>query len=402
MSKGALSLVLPADEARSTRRVFARVLKKFARDAASLPVELLGEEAMPAGRALARLLREFGASDPRPLYAVLRRPHLHVLLTCTIGALAEGNRDAAGKRAQEFVFRLLAELAMEGALTEPVRWPGAAPVTHLISAAHRVHQRLPSCAQGFVFRSGVCVAEGADPEEMALPTPPSESFQVIDDGMMLALADTNPISDFEAHPDKDGNQLDLGDAPVTEWVGVLRKSLELIGTYLPGIRAEMGLMLRQVIPVGTDAHKHLSASYREAIGTVYMTLHPQPMTMTEALIHEFQHNKLNALFHLDPVMSNAFWPLYPSPVRPDPRPLHGVLLAAHAFVPVAELYRRMRADDHAFVSRGSFMKRFAKIIGDNDEALTVLNAHAECSEAGAQVLADLNAWHAQHLALDIV
>jgi HEXXH motif-containing protein len=402
LSKGALSLVLPADEARSTRRVFARVIKKFARDAAALPIEILGEEAMPAGRALARLIREFGEHDPRPLYAVLRRPHLHVLLTCTVSALAEGDRDVAGVRAREFVFRLLAELAMEGALKEPVRWPGPAPVTHLVSAAHRVYQPLPPCAQGFVFRSGGCEAEGSDPPDMALPTPPSESFRVIDDGLMLALADTNPISDFEAHPDKDGNQLDLGDAPVTKWVGVLRKALDLIGTYLPGIREEMRLILRQVIPVGTYEHQHLSASYREAIGTVYMTLHPQPMTMTEAMIHEFQHNKLNALFHVDPVMNNAFWPLFPSPVRPDPRPLHGVLLAAHAFVPVAELYRRMLADDHAFVSTGSFMKRFAKIVQDNDEAMTVLNAHAEPSEAGAQVLAELNVWHAQHLGLDII
>lgn len=401
MSKGALSLVLPADDARSTRRVLGRVVKKFARDAAALPMELLGEEAMPAGRSLARLLREFGDGDPRPLYAVLRRPHLHVLLTCTVSALAEGDRDAAAVRAREFVFRLLAELAMEGALTESVRWPGAAPVTHLVSAAHRVYQPLPTCARGFIFRSGACEAEGAEPPEITLPAPPSDRFRVIDDGMMLALADTNPISDFEAHPDKDGNQLDLGDAPVTEWVGSLRNALDLIGTYLPGIREEMRLILRQVIPVGTDEHQHLSASYREAIGTVYMTLHPQPMTMTEAMIHEFQHNKLNALFHLDPVMSNAFWPLYPSPVRPDPRPLHGVLLAAHAFVPVAELYRRMVNDDHPFVSTGSFKERFAKIIQDNDEAMTVLNTHAQPSAAGALVLADLNAWHAQHLSLDI-
>jgi len=377
------------------------VIKKFARDTTALPMELLGEETMPAGRALARLLREFAERDPRPLYAVLRRPHLHVLLTCTIGALTEGQRDIAGDRAREFVFRLLAELAMEGALTEPVRWPGPAPVTHLVSAAHRVYQPLPPCARGFVFRAGACEAEGAEPPEVALPPAPSETFRVIDDGMMLALSDTNPISDFEAHPDKEGNQLDLGDAPATEWVSVLRKSLELIGSYLPGLREEMRLMLRQIIPVGTDEHQHLSASYREAIGTVYMTLHPQPMTMTEAMIHEFQHNKLNALSHLDPLMSNAFWPLYPSPVRPDPRPLHGVFLAAHAFVPVAELYRRMVADDHAFISRGSFMKRFAKIIEVNDEAMTVLNMHADPTEAGAQVLAELNTWHSQHLALDI-
>ena len=356
---------------------------------------------MPAGRALARLLRDFGERDPRPLYAVLRRPHLHVLLTCTLGALGEGERERASERARKFVFSLLAELAMEGALHSPITWPAEAPLSHLVCPPHRVHQRLPNCAEGFQFSAGMCEALGATPPSLDLPPEPSGSFWAIDDGVMLALVDTNPISDFEAHPDKDGNQLDLGDAPATEWVRVLRNALELVGTYLPGIREEMRLILRQIVPVGTDEHRHLSASYREAIGTVYMTLHPQPMTMTEALIHEFQHNKLNALFHLDPVMSNAFWPLYPSPVRPDPRPLHGVLLAAHAFVPVAELYRRMAADDHPFVSRGSFHKRFAKIIADNDEALSVLNAHAQPSEAGAQVLAELNAWHGQHLELGL-
>src|SRR6185503_20664745 len=85
----------------------------------------------------------------------------------------------------------------------------------------------------------------------------------------------------------------------------------------------------------------LSASYQEAIGTIYMTLHPSLMTMTEALIHEFSHNKINALFEIDDVLENAWSPLYASPVRPDPRPLHGVLLAVHAFLPVARLYEAL-------------------------------------------------------------
>src|SRR6185436_4142373 len=95
-----------------------------------------------------------------------------------------------------------------------------------------------------------------------------------------------------------------------------------------------------------DDHKHLSASYQEAIGTIYLTLHPNLMTMAEAVIHEFSHNKLNALFELDELLENAYWPLYTSPVRPDPRPLHGVVLAVHAFQPVARLYERMTDAGH--------------------------------------------------------
>ena len=401
MSTSSLALVLPTDGGQSTRRILMRTIKKFARDTAALPMELLGPELNTVGQAVSRLVRDIAATDPRPLYAVLRRPHVHVLLTCTVGALAEGDRVKAAERSRAFVFQLLSELAMERALPEPVRWPGPAPTTHLVSPAHRVHQPLPSCAEAFVFSSGACEAEGSEPPVLGLPPAPSEDFQVIDDGVMLALVDNNPISDFEAHPDKEGNQLDLGDAPATEWVGVLRQALEVIDAYLPGIRQEMRLILQQIIPVGTDEHRHLSASYREAIGTVYMTLHPKPMTMTEALIHEFQHNKINALSHLDGLMTNAFWPLYPSPIRPDPRPLHGVLLAAHAFVPVAEMYRRMVSDDHPWVGTGSFQKRFAQVIATNDEAMTVLNAHAEATEAGAQVIDELNRWHREHLALGV-
>jgi HEXXH motif-containing protein len=62
------------------------------------------------------------------------------------------------------------------------------------------------------------------------------------------------------------------------------------------------------------------------------------------------------LLELDALLENAFSPLYPSPVRPDPRPLHGVLLAVHAFLPVARLYADMlaagdpRAADPGFIN----------------------------------------------------
>ena len=157
--------------------------------------------------------------------------------------------------------------------------------------------------------------------------------------------------------------------------------------------------MQQLVPVGYDPEAHLSASYREAIGTIYLTLHPQPMTMTEALIHEFSHNKLNALFELDPVLDNAFWPLYASPVRPDPRPLHGVLLAAHAFVPVAEMYFRMIDQGAPETQTHGFDERLRQIVAKNHDALTVLEARG--LEVPAKVrkvvlsctdLAQLDAW----------
>jgi HEXXH motif-containing protein len=158
---------------------------------------------------------------------------------------------------------------------------------------------------------------------------------------VLLLHDSNPLASQEAHPDKSGNLVDLGGHPAQEWVDALRAALELIEDVLPEIAGEMRLLLGHLGPVGYFDQKHLSASFLESVGVVYLSLHPHQMTLVEALVHEFQHNKLNLLLGLDPTLHNADWPLFSSPVRPDPRPLRGVLLAVHAFQPIVKLYERL-------------------------------------------------------------
>ena len=118
-------------------------------------------------------------------------------------------------------------------------------------------------------------------------------YHPVGDVTHFATVDHNPIAAFETHPNKGGNTVDLGDRPEAEWIGVLDEAFALIAAFLPQTFAEMRLMLHEVIPVGYDSERHLSASYREAIGTTYLTLHPNAMTMTEAVLHEFQHNKIN-------------------------------------------------------------------------------------------------------------
>jgi HEXXH motif-containing protein len=196
----------------------------------------------------------------------------------------------------------------------------------------------------------------------------------------------------EAHPDKRGNAVDLGGhtpGEWVEWVAALREALEPIAAHLPQLHAELLLYLQRVVPVGLDAEAHLSASYRESIGTIYLTLHPQPMTMSEALVHEHSHNKLNALLELDPLLENAFEPLYPSPVRPDPRPLHGILLAVHAFLPVAFLYRRMIEARHPWTRLPGFDRRLAAVVESNREGAAVLREHARPTPTGRAVLDEI-------------
>ena len=57
--------------------------------------------------------------------------------------------------------------------------------------------------------------------------------------------------------------------------------------------------------VGFWRVRHPSDSVREAPGVIYMSLHPDPLTMAEAIVHETQHTKLNSMTWLDPVLLNG-------------------------------------------------------------------------------------------------
>jgi HEXXH motif-containing protein len=122
------------------------------------------------------------------------------------------------------------------------------------------------------------------------------------------------------------------------------------------------------------------------------------MIMTEAVVHEFQHNKINVSAYGADYIRNAFAPLYKSPVRPDPRPLWGILLAVHAFLPVAELYRRMRDDGHEWAQHPDFERRMTEIDLKNHEGMEMLRANAQLTPVGRALLDELEAIERRHLA----
>jgi HEXXH motif-containing protein len=208
-------------------------------------------------------------------------------------------------------------------------------------------------------------------------------------GWKLALADNNPLADLEAHPDKSGSLIDLGEKPVEQWTTAMGEAFVLIERFMPEIADEMRLLLGAIVPVGFDEQRHLSASYLEAIGLVYLTLHPNVMTLVEALIHEFQHNKLNLLLGLDVLLENGELPLFSSPVRPDPRPLRGVLLAVHAFHPIIAMYERMIAADQAQVPVAWVRRRIGEVARVCREGCDVLLPNAKPTVIGRVLLDEI-------------
>jgi HEXXH motif-containing protein len=332
-------------------------------------------------------------SEPRSAVRALRRP----IVAGLVGALRRRSAkavdpDDTAKLLLELDLLVLTDLAASGDVREEIVvgphecWPV------LRSLAARIAIEPPP---GSILRFGPghvsAELNGHRQEILPAPVGMPPAYLEVTPGILFALSDNNPLLAVQGHPERAGNQVDLGGHSVDEWLETLRRAFALIETYQPLIMKEMRLCLELIVPVGYDPERHSSVSYEEAVGAIYMTLHPGVMTIAEALIHEFQHNKLNAVFRWDPILRNAHAPLYTSPVRPDPRPLHGVLLAVHAFQPVARLYEVMTAAGDPLTLGHDWTRRFQQIIDINHEGAETVLKSGQPTAVGTGLLKEIRA-----------
>lgn len=396
-------LTIPEPGSTTARDVLSRALTRVFADLRGAP-QHAPKEAREEAAILAKVLRR-AAGDKRlagAIFSALRRPTLGGPLRC-LRSPSLANRDRVFV---EMVAELAFELALAGLLDEPVRL--SRPPARLLSIPARLAIHIAPSPRALVLENGALTVEhdgGVTRLDLAAPASSgpitvTRPYHVVAGDILLAEVDNNPLSMFEAHPDKEGNAIDLGGRPASEWTAAMRTALARIERHLPDLHGEMQLFVAQLVPVGWHAEKHLSASYQEILGTIYLTLHPSQMTLSEALIHEFSHNKLNALFELDDVLENAFAPLYTSPVRPDPRPLHGVLLAVHAFLPVARLYERMIAAGDPEAQSSFFRDRYAAIRKINREGAELVLDKGKPTAVGQHLFDEIRRWHEHYADVD--
>lgn len=371
-------LTLPEPGSDTARRLFSTALRRALAELLRLPAGP-GPNGAAWGRFLP-VLRTIAAQSPGALASAVRRPTVGTLIRCL-----RGRPDAALQG--ELMATLALELAVANVLEDRVIVPQPPRLVPCLGAGRALAPPPGALALGPDGWSGggargtIEEFVGTCSSEHVL----QDMYETIAGTVVLALRrDNNPLAELEAHPDKSGSGLDLGGREAAEWLAGLGGGLGLIDAHLPGLRAELDVGLLLVVPVGYDPERHLSASYQEAIGAVYLSLHPSALTMAEALIHEFSHNKLHALLEQGPILDNAWSPLYASPVRPDPRPLHGVLLAAHAFLPVAALLESMLSSGTAEVEG-----RLRQVARGNHEAVETLRLHARPTALGAPLLREI-------------
>ncbi len=403
-------LTVPDSESTTARRIVGASLKRTVK-------QLL---ALPAGRFDASVFDDFAdvravmaralKSDRAGLvFAIMRRPTHSTLVRCIVSELyGDGDVTKLDTWLAELTLLCAIELARHDELgSTGLQLRRAA--TALSSWDGNFRLSLPEGSR-IGLRDGTVVVQ-TQAEEVSIPiaelAEPEDSpgswraisgaslhhpYHPITDRLVLATIDNNPLFDVEAHPDKSGNAIDLADQPVSAWVEALTTAYDIVRCGLPEIADEIDAVMQGLVPVGADDQRHFSASYAEATGLAYLSLHPAPMTMAEALVHEFSHNKINALFDLDQVLENAFSPLFSSPVRPDPRPLHGVLLAVHAFVPVARLYERLIAQDHPLSQQSNFEARLSTVARGNHDGIATLLQHGRPTPVGKELLSELARW----------
>ncbi|TQJ91306.1 HEXXH motif domain-containing protein [Streptomyces sp. SLBN-31] len=105
----------------------------------------------------------------------------------------------------------------------------------------------------------------------------------------------------------------------------------------------------------TDAREKFrpfSSSAGEAFGGISASLPDSPTQLAATLVHEFQHIKLGALIHLEPLLrradnANDQIELFYAPWRDDPRPLEGMIQGIYAFFGMANFWRGHRRNNPA-------------------------------------------------------
>lgn len=392
-------LTIPDEGSTTAREVLSLSIRRLMGDLRALLRAMpCAPDERPETERFTAVVERLFTESPGAVASLLRRPTVSSLVRCLRNALRpEGDRARALALARALRAQVAFELALVGALRDDLvvtRCPAT-----LASLGARASLGVDPAHTRVTFAPRAMTVHFVDGErriDLSDEGVFERPYHTITGDLALALTDNNPLAMYEAHPDKQGNAIDLGGHPAEAWCDTLRQSLDLVAAYLPTLRAEIDLVVQQLVPVGYDEQKHLSASYQESIGTIYLTLHPSLMTMTEAVIHEFSHNKINALFELDELLENAYWPLYTSPVRPDPRPLHGIILAVHAFQPVARLYEAMISAGHPWSAKPDFLRRFEQVKRVNREGAAVVLEHARPTLIGRGLFDEMRRWDAHY------
>jgi HEXXH motif-containing protein len=262
-----------------------------------------------------------------------------VVMYPTVGVwLAKALRDVSGEAPLWRELGVLHVVAAAAAVRTGLRCTIVVPVVHGAVTLPTVGQwQLPST--GFpVGQVELRVADGEVGLGHAATFLPARDHRVSAGGWTLAVTieDLDPHREFTAPT----APAPLDSVEREEWAKLLDEAWHLLTRWHRGCAEELAAGLRALIPLGAGTEVFASSS-ANAFGAIAMSAKATATQLAEALVHEVQHSKLNALMDLVDLTNTETGWVY-APWRDDPRGLIGMLHGIYAFVSVVEFWHVQR------------------------------------------------------------
>jgi hypothetical protein len=220
--------------------------------------------------------------------------------------------------------------------------------------------------------------------------------------IVLTLDFHNPDVEKYTHPDHKKNQVGISfwNIAVPEWQELFARSFDILQRVSPGFMREIDSVIRKIIPFDVSHKMHNSGSYSDVIGHLLMSYptgmdYPE-LALLEAILHEYNHNKLNMIMQTETLILSDRREIYYSPYRPDARHIHGIYLGLHA---IAGAYWVIWNAHLSWVITlpENWQEKSVLYVLKNGLSLQVLDSYGSFSPLGREILEEMRAVHQECL-----
>jgi HEXXH motif-containing protein len=263
------------------------------------------------------------------------------------------------------------------------------------STAYFVHVGSRGPADGRAAAAEACRLELASLAKQT-DTPPAIGVAVTCDTALLSALEAL-AAEFETATGRDPGSTPLlpaGPAVVEAARTRMAEATGLLDRLWPEYGEELAWHVRLLVVAGGDSL--ISASLAAAHGAVFVneSLATGCLPLYESLLHEGSHHVLSARMTLDPMLTNPE-DLATSPLRPDPRPLRGILHAVFVTVRMAHGFARLYDADLSDRWTRHAERRLAAYDRQITSGLAILRQHGRFTPVGKSLVDSLATRHEQ-------
>jgi HEXXH motif-containing protein len=121
----------------------------------------------------------------------------------------------------------------------------------------------------------------------------------------------------------------------------------------------------------------------QCLGVTFLHLEPDwpDLCFPDHIVHEAAHQRLNVEFEVEPALTNENFIGAVSPIRRDPRPLHGILHGTFVFLRLAQFFERVMAVEPSLNAE----QRFHRHVRGLYDGMAELDKHARWTPRGTSL-----------------